>query len=111
AVAAIAVISGCESEPMACFESEIFVEVGSPIAFSNCSEDAESYEWAFGDGTSSSVKNASKTYVTPGTYTVTLQAKNGSESDEASKTINAIICEYQFFDANFEMEMGNFELP
>lgn len=48
------------------------------VNFNNTSTDAEgdllSYEWNFGDGTTSTAKNPSKTYAASGTYAVTLKA-------------------------------------
>ncbi|UPQ78045.1 carbohydrate binding domain-containing protein [Flavobacterium azooxidireducens] len=48
------------------------------ITFINTSENADSYEWNFGDGTSSIAKNPEKTFTETGEYTVTLTAKNNS---------------------------------
>jgi PKD repeat protein len=42
--------------------------------------DPTEWDWDFGDGTSSSVQNPSKTYTTPGTYTVTLIVSNDAGS-------------------------------
>lgn len=39
-----------------------------------------SWTWDFGDGTSSTAQNPSKTYAVPGTYTVTLVASNAAGS-------------------------------
>ncbi len=52
------------------------------ISFTNTSENAENYEWNFGDGTEESFeKHPSHTYAESGTYTVILKAINqGSES-------------------------------
>ncbi|MGY8910030.1 MAG: PKD domain-containing protein [Flavobacteriales bacterium] len=47
------------------------------ITFINISENATSYVWDFGDGTTSTLINPVKTYLN-GTYTVTLTAKNTS---------------------------------
>lgn len=110
-VMSLIAMSSCKKQPTACFEGDSFVQVGSPLTFSNCSENAESYEWSFGDGTSSSVENASKTYGTLGTYTVTLQAKNGNETDETSKTVQVINCGSSIFNAWFNYDMENFGVP
>ena len=40
-------------------------------------ETADSYAWTFGDGTTSTVKNPTKTFPRRGTYTVTLAVTNG----------------------------------
>lgn len=44
------------------------------IVFSNTSEDAETYLWEFGDGSTSSEANPIHSYEAPGTYTVKLTA-------------------------------------
>jgi PKD repeat protein len=43
-----------------------------------------SWSWSFGDGTSSTVQNPSKTYAAAGTYTVSLTASNSVDSDTAT---------------------------
>lgn len=45
-----------------------------------------SWAWDFGDSTTSTVQNPTKTYTTPGTYTVTLTATNAQGSDGETKT-------------------------
>ncbi len=46
-----------------------------------------SWQWDFGDGATSTVKNPSHSYVKAGSYTVTLTASSASESKRASKTL------------------------
>ena len=48
-----------------------------------------SWEWSFGDGSTSSLQNPSETYQNAGTYTVTLTSSNseGSSTNTASQTI------------------------
>jgi hypothetical protein len=53
------------------------VQDGKTITFINISENATSYLWDFGDGTTSTIIDPVKKY-TNGSYTVTLTAKNGS---------------------------------
>jgi len=59
----------------------------SPISLSNLSNNATSYFWDFGDGTSSTEANPSKTYTTIGTYTISLTATNATVQNVFSKTI------------------------
>jgi hypothetical protein len=51
------------------------------VQFLNNSTNATSYEWNFGDGSTSTLSNPSHTYVDGGNYTVTLTAYNGDCSD------------------------------
>ena len=57
-------------------------KVGSEVFFYNVSDNADSFEWDFGDGTYSMDKNPVHIYKTIGTYNVTLSAfsKSGKES-------------------------------
>jgi PKD repeat protein len=45
------------------------------------------WNWDFGDGSSSTLQNPVYTYNTPGTYTVTLTATDGAQSDTTSADI------------------------
>src|SRR5690606_38106890 len=47
--------------------------IGKEIQFNNESENAESFAWDFGDGTTSTEANPTKTYSNPGLYTVKLK--------------------------------------
>jgi gliding motility-associated-like protein len=57
------------------------------VQFTNLTKfaDASSYQWDFGDGTTSQIANPSHSYVTNGTYTVTLSASNAT-----GQTIKAV---------------------
>lgn len=53
---------------------------GFSYTFNNNSQNADSYSWNFGDGTTGTSVQAAHTYAMPGFYTVTLTAVNGCGS-------------------------------
>ncbi|SNZ01802.1 PKD domain-containing protein, partial [Flagellimonas pacifica] len=57
--------------------TQLVIEDTGTVSFINTSENAEKYEWDFGDGTESTEIDPIKTYAT-GTYTVTLTASNSA---------------------------------
>ncbi|RYF79781.1 MAG: PKD domain-containing protein [Chitinophagaceae bacterium] len=57
------------------------------------------WQWNFGNGSTSTLQNPSTTYFTPGTYTVTLTATNGSGSNTLSRS--AYITVYSKPSVNF----------
>lgn len=60
---------------------------GQAIQFTDTSTGSPtSWLWNFGDGTTSTLQNPSKTYATPGTRTVTLTATNANGSGSVTKT-------------------------
>lgn len=60
---------------------------GNTVTFTNNSTNATSYEWDFGDGTTSTEPNPMHEFV-PGVYTVTLMADNGLCSSFLIETID-----------------------
>ena len=75
-------------EPTACFTaSPSSVETGESASFNNCSSDATSYSWSFGDGTTSTQANPSKSWTTAGSKTVRLTATGPGGTDTATRTI------------------------
>lgn len=56
------------------------------VAFTNLSTGATNYLWNFGDGNFSSATNPANTYVTPGTYSVTLTAVGASGTNSFTRT-------------------------
>lgn len=83
-------IVSCTKEPTASFDSVSTVEEGIAIQFTNTSEDSESQNWDFGDGTTSTDLSPSKSFIKKGTYTVTLTAfsKKEKKKSTATKTIS-----------------------
>lgn len=86
----VVLISGCkkdepEEQPIAKFTYSVN---DRKVTFTNQSLHAQSYYWTFGDGSTSTEKNPTKTYSSSGTYKVTLKATNVSLSDTQETTIN-----------------------
>ncbi len=83
---------GCKKEktPTACFTVEYY---GNPPThvdkLTNCSTDADHYEWDLGNGQKSASTDISYPSYTTGTYTVKLTAYSATEkkTDVATKTI------------------------
>lgn len=94
----VTVITSCgddddsKPKPTASFTvSSTTADVGEEITFTNTSEDATSYVWSFGDGTTSTVESPSKTYSAAGTFEVTLAATGSGGSDQATETITVSV--------------------
>lgn len=63
------------------------VAPGTTVSFTDSSTNSPtSWSWIFGDGNTSTAKNPSNTYVSVGTYTVSLTATNAIGSDIETKT-------------------------
>lgn len=67
------------------------------IDFYNSSSDATSYTWSFGDGQSSTEEDPTHRYSKPGTYTVTLTARNSKGSHQATAQITITKPAYTYF--------------
>ncbi len=67
------------------------------IDFYNNSLDATSYSWSFGDGKSSTEREPYHRYSQPGTYTVTLTARNSKGSHQATAKITITKPAYTYF--------------
>ena len=78
-------ISVSYKQPTASFTYK--TEAPLKVVFSNTSANATSYEWDFGDGTTSTEKSPTHKYSSVDTYIVTLVAKNPSGSQECRQTI------------------------
>ncbi|GAB4495889.1 MAG: hypothetical protein OHK0019_26280 [Saprospiraceae bacterium] len=73
---------------------------GAVVTFSNTSQNATSYLWAFGDGNTSNQANPTHTYNQDGTYTVTLTATNACGTTTATKTITIVTPPVAGFNAS-----------
>lgn len=69
------ILYSCESEPVAMFSVEnAEPEVGQEVIFTNESDNANSFEWDFGDGYISEEKNPVHVYTSTGTFDVLMTA-------------------------------------
>ncbi len=78
-----------ESAAVACFTASVTeANVGDEISFTNCSENATSYTWDFGDNGSIITDESPKhTYTTAGEYIVKMVASNDNSTSTISQTI------------------------
>jgi PKD repeat protein len=60
------------------------------VRFHNTSQNAQRYEWSFGDGASSSEENPVHVFDKPGTYAVRLRAFSGTMVDEAAAPVRVL---------------------
>lgn len=77
------------------------IEQPLKVVLTNTSSDATSYEWNFGDGTSSTIKNPIHTYKNFGVYKITLTAKNGTKTDTYQQTVTIeapTVCYFSGFE-------------
>ncbi len=65
--------------------TEVFA--GETVQFTNASENANFYQWDFGDGSSSILENPTHVYDSEGTYKVILTAIGDEDSNTASREI------------------------
>ena len=65
----------------------IEVFTGETVQFTNASENANFYQWDFGDGSSSILENPTHEYDSEGTYKVILTAIGDEDSNTASREI------------------------
>ncbi|GIV22386.1 MAG: hypothetical protein KatS3mg025_0045 [Bacteroidia bacterium] len=84
---------GVSAPPVADFAPDANLRfcVGTPIRFTNRSQNALSVQWDFGDGTTSTSLNPTHTYTQPGTYTVTLTASvSPTCTDQIQRTVEIL---------------------
>lgn len=76
---------------------------GLSVQFQNQSFAAQSWEWNFGDGQTSNLKNPNHTYTQPGTYSVSLKASNPCENHMVSRSIQVIATNMTRFGSAWQM--------
>ena len=106
-----AVIAAMAQAPVANFTANVTTGCGSLIvSFTDLStNNPTQWNWNFGDGATSTVKNPTHNYTAPGTYNVTLTATNGSGSNTCVK--NAYIKVYHLPNPGFSASPLNGCLP
>ena len=90
AISGLIFLTGCQKEPEACFNpNKTTVKINEEVTFTNCSKDANSFEWDFSDGNLSSKENTSHSFNSVGSYSVELKvtSKNGKKSSTVQHTI------------------------
>ena len=93
-IAVLALMAGCAKDPTACFtyasvsiDDEIIPLAGEDISFENCSAEATSYSWDFGDDETSTKEAPTHAFETGDTYTVTMTATGDGGSKSTSQEI------------------------
>ncbi|MFC2151559.1 PKD domain-containing protein [Bacteroidota bacterium] len=98
-------------ETTACFSFHPdIIYVGDKITFSNCTENATSYNWSFGDNTYSSDFEPIHSYGISGNYTVTLTVENGSFNNTISKALTILdtcILDISEYDSSFGIDYND----
>lgn len=87
------ILFSCEKSPVASFSTDTDQpEVGRPVEFNNNSNNADRFEWDFGDGYMSNESNPVHTFTATGSYevTLTITSKNG-HTDTATMTITVVV--------------------
>jgi choice-of-anchor B domain-containing protein len=96
---------GASDIPSASFSFQVN---GSEVLFNNSSADAFSFEWLFGDGSTSTDEDASHIYEEDGLYEVTLIAFNACGSD--TMALNIEISNYPIAGFSSDQQSGCVEL-
>lgn len=78
----VLLFAGCKKPPVACLDIEQapYLTPSHPVAFENCSQQADVFLWDFDDGTTSTEASPTHRFPGQGTYRVNLTASNDKES-------------------------------
>ncbi len=87
------ILASCEKTPVAVFHTDTLEpEVGQDVIFYNDSQDANRFEWDFGDGYITNEANPRHIFNATGTYEVKLTAISKSNlEDKASLTLTVMV--------------------
>lgn len=85
-------LTSCSKQPEACFNIPNGTHyVGDPISITNCSVNADNYEWEDHNGMKTYTEDISYTPSTEGNYTINLKASNDNgSSDQLTKSFSAV---------------------
>jgi PKD repeat protein len=90
-ILACGLLTQCSRTPVACFtldRAQDSLQVNVDVTFTAvCSDDAEEFNWNFGDNQLATGTEVKHKYAAPDTYTVTLTAVNGSKSDTKTDVV------------------------
>jgi PKD repeat protein len=79
------------------------IGIGDSLKLTNCSENASSYLWDFGDGSTSAEKAPLHTYTKSGLYKIKLSATNKYYTDTVSKIVNVI--DQYYTDLSYKLDV------
>jgi peptidyl-prolyl cis-trans isomerase B (cyclophilin B) len=99
---AVSLFAAC-ARPIAQFQTpQKTYEAKTDIKFDNLSQKADSYEWDFGDGKTSTEATPTHQYESAGTYTVVLKAKKENKENVTQQIIKVTTIP---LSADFKMEI------
>lgn len=93
-----------EDPPTSCVNQTVQFNNTSLNGFSNNCSISDGYFWDFGDGTTSTLRDPSHSYSTPGNYTISLHAQN---SCGITDTITKNICIEPALNTSFTLDTNN----
>ena len=112
ALFAITFISGCNKDPLkekpvACFAAIAdSVTVNTTLTVNaSCSQEAVSYAWDFGDGSTAATISATHSYATPGSYIITLTVTNSNGTATKTETVVVKDCNFGYEGTNCATEV------
>ncbi len=86
-ICCIVICISCKKEPLAEFEISGTTKVGEKILFLNHSVNSNTYDWDFGDGSTSTEEGPSHIYSKPGDYKISLKATGDNGFSMVDKQI------------------------